>query len=303
MATSRKRSAVAASSSLPPPDDDDPGASSPCEFCQQRPAAVQVRRSQAIHRSTRTTTTVTQALCLLHYYTTSAIRLPVDDVTIHNPTAYQAQRPAVEQLFADAHVQLQQELGETVASALAASSRHKDPLAILHQIHKKAGRRKKAPPSQDDKNKAPTSRTDAGFWRPVATPERLVRTQREQARRQQALVRRMERAQSVATPTNTSTKPDLSKRRKSSRKSIWNVLLDSEEKDKTTPAERAANAAAESFPDDHTCTNCGSQRVRTLSSHTARDVRKGEIWGSGSASEVFARVQCADCGKMWNEEG
>jgi hypothetical protein len=274
-----------------------------CEFCQQRAAAVQVRRSQAIHRSTRTTTTVTQELCLLHYYTTSAARLPVDDVTIHNPTAYQAQRPALEQLFADAHVQLQQELGETVASALAASSRHKDPLAVLHQIHKKAGR-KKAPPLLNDKHKAASaSAADAGFWRPVATPERLVRTQREQARRQQALVRRMERAQSVAAPSTTSTKPDLSKRRKSSRKSIWNVLLEQEEKDKTTPAERAANIAEESFPDDHTCTNCGSQRVRTLSSHTARDVRKGEIWGSGSASEVFARVQCADCGKMWNEEG
>jgi hypothetical protein len=62
--------------------------------------------------------------------------------------------------------------------------------------------------------------------------------------------------------------------------------------------EEAANRHATAI-----CHACGSDRVQILASHTARDVRKNEIWGSGGgSSETLSRVQCLDCGKTWNEE-
>lgn len=297
-----------------------------CCFCQQQPAAVSVRTREALHRKTRTTTTVTKSYCLLHYYTTPAVRVPNDDsnknVIITNPDEHERQLPAIQKLFSEAFVQLQQELNETAARA--STQKKQDPLSVLHHIHKKAQRRK-APPSamttaaQQQKKQA----TEGGFLREVAAPERLVRTQQQQARKQQAMMRRMERAAAAETttselsPLDAHRRPDISKRRKSSRKSIWNSIMDNERPDGSSAVDdndddegdgggtttAASIIAAAEMHSGAVCSSCGSDRVRTLASHSARDVRKGEIWGGASGrDEVSMRVECLGCGKMWNEQ-
>lgn len=282
-----------------------------CCFCQQTPAVVAVRTVQPLHPRTRTTTTVTSAYCYLHYYTTSAVRAPIDMCVIIDNVAAEQQKPAVQKLFAEAFVQLQQELSETAARAL---DNKKDPLAVLHHIHKKAQRKKPPPPS------APPREPTGGFLREIAPPARLVKTQQQQARKQQALLKRMERAATSAIQPLDVGRPavDISKRRKSSRKSIWNTVLDNNNNnnshddennnDATTNNPNSANntttaamihAEAEMHT-NATCSSCGSDQVKVLASHTSRDVRKGEIWGSGRESS--ARVECLVCGKTWNEE-
>ena len=279
-----------------------------CSFCRSSVAAVAVRTLEPIQPRSRTTTTVTRPYCLLHYYTTPASRVPTKYVTLIDPEAYDAQYPAAQKLFAEAFVQLQQELGETMARSATANQKNNDPLAVLHQIHKKAQRRPKAPPVKPVTKRA--SSEEGGFLKQVTTPERLVRTQQAQARKQEALLKRMERAAAAAPDdldsNSRNNKPDISKRRKSSRKSIWNSVIDRNESDndddKTPATTAAAIHAASEMHGSAVCSVCQSNRVRILASNTARDVRKGEIWGGSGRDEVSTRVQCLDCGKMWNEE-
>lgn len=264
---------------------DNADATTLCSFCGQTAAAVAVRTTEP----SRTT----QPYCLLHYYTTSAVQVPVERCQVVNEAARAAQLPAIQSLFAQAFVQVQQDLSE--AQARAATSSH-DPLAVLHHIHKKAANSKhKAKPAAVGQG--------GGFWRDIPAPERLVRTQRAQARKHAALVQRMERAADVSTKR----RPDLSKRRPSSRKSVWNSILeqdagaDNNDNHHPTTTAAAIEAAAD-LHDSAVCTACGSRRVKTLASHTARDgVRKGEVWG-GANRDTSSRVQCLECGKMWNEQ-
>ena len=286
-------------------DDDDNDTTTRCSFCRSSVAAVAVRTLEPIQPRSRTTTTVTRPYCLLHYYTTPASRVPTKFVTLIDPEAYDAQYPAAQKLFAEAFVQLQQELSETMARSATANQKNKDPLAVLHQIHKKAQRRPKAPPVKPVTKR--TSSEEGGFLKQVTTPERLVRTQQAQARKQEALLKRMERA-AAAAPEDAGNKPDISKRRKSSRKSIWNSVIENDKNDdndhdgKTPATTAAAIHAASEMHSTAVCSVCQSNRVRILASNTARDVRKGEIWGGSGRDEVSTWVQCLDCGKMWNEE-
>lgn len=285
-----------------------------CCFCDRAEAAVAVRTSQPLHARTRTTTTVTSSYCLLHYYTTPAVRVPVDEgVVVVDPLAYEEQKSTVQSLFAEAFVQLQQELGESVARAASTTGKQQDPLAVLHHIHKKAQRKKPPPPKPS--SAAAGGSPSGGFLREIAPPERLIKTQREQARKQQALLKRMERATTTARQQQPSAldarrPPDVSKRRKSSRRSIWNTVLDNDDNadnaDRTTTdavPQQSTAAAIHRASELHAtavCSSCGGDQVKVLASHSARDARKGEIWGG--RDETSARVQCLTCGKTWNEE-
>jgi hypothetical protein len=64
--------------------------------------------------------------CLLHYYTTPAVQRPPETVIVVNKAAHQEQ---LQELFAEAFVQLQQELSE--AQARSTTQQENDPLAIL----------------------------------------------------------------------------------------------------------------------------------------------------------------------------
>ena len=181
----------------------------------------------------------------------------------------------MQDLFAQAFVELQQKLRDESAKAFAAE----DPLAVLTDLHH---RPKKPPPAK----KPRSDLGGGGFIRKVPLPERLLRAQQAQAREHQALQRRMDQAP----------KTDLSQRRKSSRKSIWNTVL---EEPRRKP--EAVVVVAEDTPP---CTSCGSRNVQQLGSHTSRnqDVAKGEIWGTKDrGDDVMERYQCAQCGKIWSE--
>uniref|UniRef100_A0A7S2YS12 Uncharacterized protein n=1 Tax=Entomoneis paludosa TaxID=265537 RepID=A0A7S2YS12_9STRA len=216
----------------------------------------------------------------------------------------------MQELFAEAFVQLQQDITQEAARAF--TKQQHDPLAILHDLNPK----KKAPPKRPRQMADPVPSSAGGFLPPVALPERLRRTQQAQQRQQQALTQRMERAAASqqSSSSTSSRNPDLSRRRQSSRKSIWNMVRDESgggnAPTKVNTAAAATAASLQSHGGDPelagvTCGSCSSTQVVIVGSNSSRnqDLKKGETWGTKDrADEVFTRLQCQTCGRTWNEE-
>ena len=250
----------------------------------------------------------------------------------------------MQELFAEAFVQLQQELSEE--AAIAYTAQQHDPLAILHNLNKKQPRRtagvlkKQKPPLPKTTTE---SNSGGGFLRDVPLPERIVRTREKQAQVQRDMEHRMERAAAVTTTTMTPAETetqnssrfittlrqppaaaaperDYSKRRKASRKTIWNTILESNASsnnpkcadgnrlfDKNNESSTTAVpelTAADALASTTTCT-CGSNQVHILGTNASRnqDLKKGETWGmKDRGDEVIDHLQCQSCGRTWSEE-
>ena len=266
-----------------------------CSFCQDATAAVMVSLPSLRSKKGKPIRT---PFCLLHYYTTSACRVGgiVDDnnpgdanVTVIDSETLENQLGPQQDLFAEAYVQLQQELQEATMQHYAT---HKnDPLAILSDLNKSSKRRRtlKVPP-------APRESPEGGFLRDIPLPERFVRIQQQQLQKERELIARMNRV------------ADTTQRRKPTRRSIWNVLGDD---DRKPPPPGDAKKATQSYltvgdlDNDRSC-SCGSDRVETVfanSSNRNQDMAKAETWGNKDrGGDVVTRYRCTECGKTWNEE-
>ena len=325
-----------------------------CSFCRAQCAVVRVPLPSLKKRHKRIPT----AYCLLHYYTTSAVRvlgrsssatnvsaslgskpaaaaaaaaaselkkasrnseatttttLADNKVTVINHKALEEQLPGQQELFAEAFVQLRQELQEIAMKQFTAHGH--DPLAILHDLHhrhasttttaaaaaskKRSGR--KDPPLNPQQKRHKIMDQSGGFLhRPAPLPERLQKLQQS----------------TRAPPPNRRPPPlqhqrhDPTQRRKVSRKSVWNVLLEGDDpgsNKKTTTTTKTKNTNYDWTPgQDKLCTSCGSGEVQTISSNASQrnqDMAKAETWGNKDrGGEIITRYQCRACGKMWNEE-
>lgn len=219
-------------------------------------------------------------LCWLHYYTSRAVREPRVTTIFHEENKEEIP-DYVQVLFAEAFIELQQELAEE--SARAFQTQQQDPLGIIKSLR---GSRTKPPPPA--KRKEPKEKDAGGFLRDVPLPERFLRMQ--QQGHQQGI---------PATP-----KPRPSddgygnpyQRRKGSGKSIWNMALDKTQKSIQATMEG-------SFHSTSSCT-CGATQVTSTGNVTNRnnDIKKGETWGVKDGPSVVVRYQCNQCGKTWNEE-
>jgi transposase-like protein len=292
-------------------DDNDENA---CCFCQRSPAAVTVQLSVAGKKMR-----VPRHYCLGCYYTTSVVRQdPTKYVAIHDQLELDKQLPAIQLLFSEVYLELQQEL--STESALAFSKSKQDPLSMLnaglYNGRKKRGSlaQKKPPPPKKNKhagdnNSNNNAMEEGGFMRNIPLPERLVRTQQQQAQLQVSQIARMNRA--AASPSASyfaasgaaAAAPNLYQRRKSSTKSIWNLAMDP---NYAVKAIEQVNKEEHQQANYHlpTC-SCGSKDITSHGNVTSRnqDMSKGETWGSKDRSDdVIARYQCNSCGKMWNEE-
>ena len=189
----------------------------------------------------------------------------------------------MQQLFSEVYVELQKEL--LVESAQAFGKQKSDPLAMLHHAPKQ--KTKPTPPSQ--KKKAGDA-LDGGFLRNVPLPEKLMKTQQQQARLQQAHITRMNQAAKEGA--------NVYQQRKAPHKSIWNLAMDPNvvlaiEESRATPLQEHVPACS-----------CGSKDVRHFGNVTSRnqDMRKGETWGmKDRGDKVVSWYQCNKCGKTWNK--
>lgn len=278
-----------------------------CSFCRQVPPAVSVQIPIVLRKKRAST-----PFCLACYYTTSAIRQdPEKYVSVLDQGQLDEQLPPLQQMFSEVYVELQRELSEE--SAKAFQKQKKDPLAMLLNKNVPSRRMSRVlppPPPPVHKKKAGNS-GDGGFLRHTPLPERLLQTQRQQAKLQQAQIDRMNKAatgvapSTFSTTTATTTVPGLQqqqRRRSSSRKSIWNLALDP--KSIAAAGKESKNETVKSHDYLPTC-SCGSKDVESFGNITSRnqDLKKGETWGmKDRGDEVVARYRCNECGKTWNEE-
>jgi transposase-like protein len=283
-------------------DDNDENA---CCFCQRSPAAVTVQLSVAGKKMR-----VPRLYCLGCYYTTSVVRQdPTKYVAVHDQSEVDKQLPAIQLLFSEVYLELQQEL--STESAAAFSKSKQDPLSMLnaglYSGRKKRGSLAQKKPPPPKKNKHANVMEEGGFMRNIPLPERLVRTQQQQAQLQASQIARMNRA--AASPSASSfagaagAAPNVYQRRKSSTKSIWNLAMDP---NYAVKAIEQVNRDKLQQANHHlpNC-SCGSKDITSHGNVTSRnqDMSKGETWGSKDRSDdVIARYQCNSCGKMWNEE-
>jgi len=260
-----------------------------CSFCAVAPAAVVVDLQMGRKRKVET------LLCWEHYYTSRAVRLKdVKHLAETNEIIKEELKEAgVQDIFAEAYLELQQELA--TESAMAFKKQKSDPLSILNNFRSKP--KKKKPPAPKKQEGIDAS---GGFLRSVPIPERFRRTQEAMSRTEQDEIKAASAASSSRIP-NLDGNPY--KKRKASRQSIWKLAAKPPEKEIEKKGEKQS-ATREIFSLGYEC-SCGATDVHSFGNITSRnnDVAKAETWGfKDRADEVVVRCRCNVCGKTWNDE-
>ena len=245
------------------------------------------------------------------------------------------QLPKVQELFAEAFIELQKEIGEESARAFKSASTADDPLALLMDptgassstISRSSFRKQKSRNNSSSSNnrKKPQTKSNAndelegGFIRETKLPERLRKLQNPQTFESRygvgspsSMPRKRHATISNNATKSSSTNPYDRKKQKPST-NIWNQVLDNpSSKKKATKKkmkfddierEMINNITAGSNASLITC-SCGSTNVNIDGNVTRNnDMMKGEVWGAKSRSEdVVERCHCLACGRTWNEE-
>jgi hypothetical protein len=249
-----------------------------CSFCESAPAAVVANLSTGGKRKLKT------PLCWLHFHTSRAVREETVEILVEEEKiATELEESGVQDLFAEAYLELQQELA--TEAALSFKKQKSDPLSMLSNFRGKPKKPPAPPRNKDDVNAG-------GFMRTVAAPERFQRTQEAVRKQQEQEIARIQ----AAAAQNQSGNPY--QKRKPSRKSIWKLAMEK-------PTQEERNAKAVVIEDSSVTCSCGSNSVITHGNVTSRnnDSHKAETWGFKDRSdEVIVRYQCNKCGKTWNEE-
>jgi len=215
---------------------------------------------------------------------------PEKYVSVCDQNQLDEQLPVIQTLFGQVYVEIRKELEEE--SERAFQSQKTDPLAMLHRAPK---RKLKAAPLGPDKKAG--KKADGGFLRDVPIPERILRTQQHQAQLQKAQIERMNRM-----ATRNDENANLYQRRKASKKSIWNLAMETSRPAGTLPISSIQDMETKASA---TCSSCKSTNVRSFGNVVSRngEVRKMETWGmKDRGNEVVTKYQCNNCGKTWHEE-
>lgn len=239
------------------------------------------------------------------------------------------QLPKVQELFAEAFVELQKDIGEESARAFQSVATAEDPLALLlgstasHDAlsrpvqnsiyHKKPSQQKTTTKDQ----------LEGGFIREAALPERFRKLQNPSARdgfasaNNNKVSTNTSRKRPFSTFDATTTQPTNPYQRKPPT-NIWNQIVDAKDgiqrvkkgkmkwedvekemtRDITSTGDKTYNASSKKC-------SCGSSDVEISGNITSRnnDMMKGEVWGTKSRAEVVVeRFHCLVCGKTsWND--
>mmetsp|Transcript_285 Transcript_285/g.535 ORF Transcript_285/g.535 Transcript_285/m.535 type:complete len:327 (-) Transcript_285:22-1002(-) len=288
-----------------------------------------------------------QCFCLLHYYSTGKHN---DYGTKNNKQAgrtknkktsllvenerLKKQLPNVQELFAEAFVELRTEIGEASARAFQNTKNNADdPLASLltdgpssfksmpSQVRKfsfpRSNSKRKSP--QQNGRAAKSNDTEGGFIREAILPEKLRRLQNPNINLDNVARKKPVPTQPHRSETDTMNNP-YRKRKKPS--SIWHQILDSNDAtskgnnnsdDKKPKVKRnwddMEKEMIESFNTNAAskqCTSCKSTNIEIVGNSTSRNsdsMTKGEVWGMKDRGEtVVERCRCLNCGRIWNED-
>jgi hypothetical protein len=331
-----------------------------CFFCETRPVVLieytnskRKRTDKRDNNNNNTNNNNThlkppphQPLCLLHFYTTNACRhvtasgyMNVSQqeqntiATVIDSIALQQQLPRQQELFAEAYLQIQQEIQDVLqqqnqepVEASTDQNRSDDPLAIITALnqggysHKSRSGTSSYQPYDNIKSllprmkkvKPPNVFPEGGFLRHVPTPERIVQVQQQQIQQQQALIDRMNESTDTDAAvtkrkavTSTNGTVDVTQRRKPTRTNVWNIISHEDRTHAATTSSSSSSNDPTTILDASVVCSCGSSTsVEVLSSNTnkSQDMTKAETWGNKDRhDEIINRYLCHHCGKSWND--
>lgn len=305
-----------------------------------------------------------QCFCLLHYYTTGVHNdgISSTEQTSNNKKKQAAgsskknkktsllvdndrmnrQLPKVQEIFAEAFVELRAEIGEESARAFQKSNNADDPLAGLLADGDGTSSFKSMPsqsmkkfPRTSNKRKPTDSQRaggndDGGFIREAILPEKLRKLQHPNVNLEHYSPNsKRDNNVNTSLPMYNRKQIDTTvvnnpyrKRKKTS--SIWHQILDSDAtKDKSDDGSKKPKAkrnwddmekemirnitssnATGTIP-SKSCSSCNSTNIEIIGNSTSRnsDMTKGEVWGMKDRGEVVVeRCRCLNCGRIWNDD-
>lgn len=268
-----------------------------CSFCENANAAI-IISGQLIEKP----------LCLLHYYTTRAVRSFPTNRIAPVGNELQLQLPHVQSIFSEAFVELQREISEEVAMQSLkpkadnsnrknhTTKRTSDPLSMLLSSSMATNR------NNNTKKLNKKFGSQGGFIPPIRIPERLQHPTYNNNPGSKTKGTK-DYSPSLVLPDTTGTSATLYnpyKRRKQSNTSYW-TLGDTSTKTTNVSTwsqiEKANQIKA-------ICSFCGSSTVQTdVTGKNNDNMAKGETWGNKDRPDVIYRYTCLSCGKKWSEEG
>jgi len=314
-----------------------------CSFCEKQIAVVSVCPSGGL---------VDRPLCLEHYYTTRNVRpgkitsstRPKDQnnsksTNSHTNSSHNnnfkvfqnsthaeeinRQLSDMQQIFAEAYVELQKDISETLAQEAAS-----DPLDALFQKKKSRSRRKnviidsnkfkqKAPAIYSEKfqrkggghNYSSTrntmemeEKTSGGFFRESEQVRALVEAQQQRNSQQKVYNNRDTADTQIKASAVKDSEYNPYKRRKPNKKSYWSVGGENSAAESSSQQDMGKSDDVALKVHVPRC-SCGSDDVEYDGTLVGRnsDMAKGETWGNKDRDEVVERYRCLRCGKVWDE--
>ena len=315
----------------------------PCSICNGEACVVIPSIASAQH------------LCLIHYYSSGAHRSHPPSTTTAATRIISAnnkrkssslfvdghrisqQLPKAQELFAEAFVELQKDIGEESARAFQTAATADDPLALLldstapassqSAISRSFQRQRSGKNRNENKSTKHQGRgddTEGGFIRQAVLPEKIRKLRNPNQLDGYAS---KYSTNSTCTPrkrpllkSNDTTKKPINpyQRKQNPRTNIWNQVLDSNKNDGSSKTEKKrtkrtfadmekkmiSDITSGNDASSKTC-SCGSTNVEISGNVTSRnnDMMKGEVWGMKNRAEIVVeRCHCLACGKTWNEE-
>ncbi len=260
----------------------------------------------------------TKCYCLLHYYTTKACRISTDHVQIINGDnnggvgdesrslneEWNTQLPYTQTLFKEAFTELQNEISTESERSFHSMVERNDPLSILtmdNSSTKKISNRWGTASAYMDNKKISTEKGEGdddggGFLHQAHSKERKL--MREQSRR-------IEKAARESINTVVQVQENPYKRRKTSSKSSWHLVLSSKKgkNNNSRPLTTAKIDFTSTSVEGITC-SCGSKNIELCGNVTSRNnnVSKADTWGFKRDDDVKTIVRCTNCNKTWSEE-
>ena len=256
----------------------------PCSFCGMENAAVSVHRSLT-----------TIELCLLHYYTTSAVL--IHNVTIYNKAAFREQLPYVQSLFERSVTQLMPMLTSQQNSQTKRETKPK----VQHDTKTASADPKplEKPPTSMMLPKNPEPHTHD----PLSLL--LKRTKKNNKNIHKPKINLAKEGGFIRSADASQTERNLMQKHalmsSSGRKCIWNLAMDSRILS-SSPSNKQKHTG---LANDGTKCQCGSDKVECQGNITCRnnDIHKAETWGvKRDVDQIITRYRCLSCAKVWNQE-
>jgi hypothetical protein len=269
-----------------------------CCFCNDYKAVVSIKKSLT-----------SKSYCLLHYYTTKACRIDIlkvhlIDDEIEDKEEFDSQLPYVQELFSEAFTELQKDIStESAKSFQSMVERGNDPLSILMDAPKRSSQKashKRKLKSSIAGNHMNTE-NDGGFLRQLQTKELELMNQQTK-RIQKSAMESVQKVKGIHNHgKNNINNSNLSKRRKTSSKSSWHLVLENKTKsliDNKNTVDLTSDVAT------GVICSCGSKNVELCGNITSNSnaVSKADTWGYKRESDITVRYRCMNCNKSWNEE-